>query len=70
MLLVLNLMTTIYWGQLSRCIPIVDNIAQYSCTNRTAYGAVSAFSALLFIFQSIITAALIYFHGSLVEEDI
>lgn len=61
-------MTAIYWGQLSNCEPIDRDIEQYSCTQRTAYGVVSAFAAMLFVSQLLFLGALILWKGEVVEE--
>jgi len=61
-------MTAVFWGQLSHCTPIAETIAQYSCTNTVAYGAVSAFSVILFLFQSAVVLTIIYYRAEFIEE--
>lgn len=68
MITILNFMTAIYWGNLSKCEVISDDLAGYSCDNSSAYGAVSAFAVLLFLIQSIITSGLIIFRNELINE--
>lgn len=68
MLLVQNLMTAIYWGQLSHCKQVNRSIAQYSCSNPTAYGAVSAFASLLFIAQIALVAIIVIWRAYLIQE--
>lgn len=62
---VLNFMTAIYWGQLSRC---TGNILNY-CTNPAAYRAVSAFSVLIFLLQSAVCAAIVLWRNELISEE-
>lgn len=69
MMTILNLMTAIYWGQLSHCNVISDNISQYSCYNRTAYGAVCFFSVVLFLLQLGFTAGTMSWRGELMNEQ-
>eukprot|EP00981_Chlorochromonas_danica_P000040 scaffold26_cov159-Ochromonas_danica.AAC.3 len=63
-----NLMTAIYWGQLSHCKQVNRSIAQYSCSNPTAYGAVSAFASLLFIAQTALVAIIVIWRAYLIQE--
>ena len=62
---VLNFMTAIYWGQLSRCT--IDT-SMY-CRNPAAYGAVSAFSVLIFLLQSAFCAAMVLWRNELISEE-
>lgn len=68
MMTFLNFMTAIYWGQLSRCESLTYSISQYSCSNRSAYGAVSAFSVFLFLLNGAFTVGVILWRGELVQE--
>ena len=68
MITIISLMTAIYWGQLSNCEPINQDIEQYSCSQKTAYGVVSAFAAILFVLQLLFLGALILWKGEIVEE--
>lgn len=68
MLLSLNLMTAVYWGQMSHCTIIRSTVAQYSCSNPTAYGAVSAFASLLFIAQTALVAIIVLWRAELIQE--
>eukprot|EP01035_Chromulina_nebulosa_P018623 gene18623-24358_t len=68
MMTLLNLMTAIYWGQLSKCEVIYDDIAQYTCVNRSAYGALCSFATFLFIIQVVLTTLLILWRGELISE--
>ncbi|KAJ1397352.1 hypothetical protein B484DRAFT_368781 [Ochromonadaceae sp. CCMP2298] len=67
---VLNFMTAIFWGQLSGCIIMSrgQSLAGYSCTNPTAYGAVCAFAVLLFLTQTVFTAALFMWRSDFITE--
>mmetsp|Transcript_28505 Transcript_28505/g.39252 ORF Transcript_28505/g.39252 Transcript_28505/m.39252 type:complete len:190 (+) Transcript_28505:2-571(+) len=65
---VLNLMTAVFWGQLSKCEAVSWYIAQYSCNHKTAYGAVCTFAVLLFLVQLIFTAALTFWRGEIINE--
>jgi hypothetical protein len=69
MMSVLSLMTAVYWGQLSKCEVVKNDISQYSCTQKVGYGAVSAFASLLFIVQSVFFGALIAWRGEIIEDD-
>ena len=64
----LNLMTAIFWGQLSKCKAIALSIAQYTCTNTTAYGAVCAFAVFIFLTQLTFTSSTILWRGELINE--
>lgn len=69
MMTFLNFMTAIFWGQLSRCETLSYSIAQYSCSSKSAYAAVCAFSVLLFLLQLGFTAGVIVWRGELVQES-
>jgi hypothetical protein len=64
----LNFMTAIFWGQLSRCTKGVV-LTGYSCTNPTAYGAVCAFSVLIFLLQAAICGAIVLWRNELISDD-
>ena len=64
----LNFMTSIYWGQLSNCIQF-GGIRGYTCNNRSAYGAVSAFSVLIFLNQIVICVAVILWKNDLIADE-
>lgn len=68
MMTVLNFMTAIYWGQLSKCESVATTVAQYSCTNPDAYGAVCAFSVMMFLVQLFFTGGSIMWRGELISE--
>jgi len=67
----LNFMSAIYWGQLSHCDANLYywKVAQYTCTNKTAYGFVSAFSVLLFLIQLFFSVALVAWRGEIINES-
>ena len=65
----LNLMTAIYWGQLSKCKAISVSIAQYTCTHPTAYGAVCAFAVFIFLTQLTFTSSTVLWRGELINES-
>lgn len=64
----LNFMTAIYWGGLSRCTRGIDFIG-YSCRNPPAYGAICAFSVLIFLLQSAICAAVVLWRNELISDE-
>ena len=66
----LSLMTAVYWGQLSKCEITKLSISQYSCDNKVAYGAVSAFATLLFLIQTIFTGSLIGWNEDIIDDDL
>ena len=66
----LSLMTAVYWGQLSKCEITKLSISQYSCEDKVAYGAVSAFATLLFLIQTIFTGSLIGWNEDIIDEDL
>ena len=68
MMSVLNLMTAIYWGQLSGCKIIHGQLAGYTCTNHSAYGAVYAFAIFLFLTQLTFSVALNWWHGEFIID--
>ena len=66
----LNFMTSIYWGQLSNCTDLSGgDIRGYTCNNRSAYGAVSAFSVLIFLNQIVICVAVILWKNDLIGDE-
>jgi hypothetical protein len=68
MITIISLMTAVFWGQLSNCEPVTEDIEQYSCSQRTAYGVVSALAAMLFVVQILFLGALVIWKGEVVEE--
>lgn len=69
MMAMLDLTTAIYWGQLSHCSKISGvAIDQYSCQNRTTYGAVCAFASILFILKTFFLCGVVYWHQCLIDE--
>lgn len=68
MMCALIFLTSVYWGQLSKCDKLSYSISQYSCSNRIAYGAVCAFAVLMFLIQFAFTTALILWRGDLISE--
>jgi hypothetical protein len=69
MMAVLDLMTAVYWGQLSHCEKLPNEaIDQYSCHNRTTYKAVSVFASILFIIKTLFLGAVAYWQQDLVDE--
>ena len=65
----LNMMNGVYWGQLSHCTVGIVGLSQYTCTNPTAYGAVSVFSVLIFLLQSMLAFVIISWRGALINEE-
>ena len=43
-------------------------VAQYSCSNPTAYGALCAFAVILFLVQGTFAGAVYYWRGELINE--
>ncbi len=68
MMTILNLMTAVYWGQLSSCQLLSYTVSQYSCSNRSAYGAVCFFSVFLFLSQLAFTAGLIIWRDQFIDN--
>ena len=66
----LSLMTAVYWGQLSKCEITKLSISQYSCDDKVAYGAVSAFATLLFLIQTIFTGSLIGWNEDIIDDNL
>lgn len=64
----LNFITAIFWGQLSKCQKLTYSVAQYSCSNRVAYAAVCAFAILMFLAQFTFTTFTILWRGDLINE--
>ncbi len=64
----LDLITSVYWGQLSKCEKLTYSVSQYSCSNKTAYGAVCAFAVLLFLCQFAFSVICIMCKGELIDE--
>jgi len=69
MICIISFMTSIYWGQLSKCSKIALAISQYTCSNPTAYGAVCFFSVFLFLDQLAFSIAVILWKGELINEQ-
>lgn len=65
---ILNLLTAIYWGQLSKCTSFDQSISQYSCAQPDAYGAVCAFAVFLFLTQVPFTYLLYMWRGVLIDD--
>ncbi len=68
MMTLLNLMTAIYWGQLSGCKFVHQQLAGYTCSNHSAYGAVCAFAVFLFLTQLGFTSALALWRAEFIVE--
>jgi uncharacterized membrane-anchored protein YitT (DUF2179 family) len=68
MMTIISLMTAVFWGQLSNCDPVPEEIEQYSCSQPTAYGVVSALAAMLFVVQIIFSGALIVWKSEVVDD--
>jgi hypothetical protein len=66
---VLNFMTAIFWGQLRKCTLGIVGVSGYSCTNRSAYGAVCTFSVFIFLLQTAFCVALIQWRNELISND-
>lgn len=67
---ILNLLTAIYWGQLSKCTSFDQDLKQYACSlsQPDAYGAVCAFAVLLFLTQIVFTYMLYIWRGALIDD--
>lgn len=61
-------MTAIYWGQLSHCETTSYDIAQYSCTHKSAYSALCTFGVFLFLTQASYTSLVVLWRGDLISE--
>jgi hypothetical protein len=70
MLSLLDLMTAIYWGQLSNCRQFEYTFAQYSCSRPAAYTAVCFFAMILFLSELAFTVAVFYWRGELIQEEV
>jgi hypothetical protein len=68
MMTIINLMTAIFWGQLSNCKFIHGQLAGYTCTNHSAYGAVCAFAVFLFLTQLAFTVALSWWRSEFIMD--
>src|SRR3546814_8860176 len=64
----LSLETAVYCGQLANCEDIKGSIDQYSCDNTSAYGAVSAFASLMFVFLLISSILIVLWRDELIGE--
>lgn len=74
MMIILNLQTSVYWGQMSTCRVMNDWYEErfsgsYSCDDRAAYGAVSAFAVLLMLVQMGFVAGVVVWRNELIEEE-
>ena len=67
----LDLMTAVYWGQLSHCTKLSPDQAvnQYSCHNRSTYKAVCAFASILFVIKTVFFCALVRWRHDLVDDE-
>ena len=65
----LNLMTAIYWGQLSECMTLHSSLAGYSCDHPTAYGFVCFFAVMLFLMQGGLTYVMYKSRGEFINES-
>jgi len=68
MITLLNFMMSVYWGQLSKCQVLSSSVAQYSCSNPDAYGAVCAFSVMMFLVNVAFTSLMIMWRGELISD--
>lgn len=68
MIVFLSLMTSIFWGQLSVCEKVDQDIEQYSCDNKVGYRAVCLFAVIMFIIQFSFTVVLINLRGEVLKE--
>jgi hypothetical protein len=68
MMAVLNFMTAIYWGQLSKCKYYSSYYTSYSCSQTHAYGAVCAFAVFIFFSQLLFTVGVGLWRGELISE--
>lgn len=64
----LSLMTAVYWGQLSHCMQLWFKMAQYTCSNPSAYASMSAFSSMFFILQLFVTYGVYSWRTELIDE--
>jgi hypothetical protein len=69
---ILNMMTSIYWGQLSKCrtLNLRRPIAQYTCDNPALYGAVSAFAALVLAAQFTVLILVVLWRDDILERSV
>ena len=70
MITILSLMTAIYWGQLSKCEMTNYSISQYTCTNKLAYGAISALATLIFVIQIVFTGFLFSWGSEFIDQTL
>lgn len=62
-------MSAIFWGSLSHCETYKNTLSgSYSCSNRTAYGAFSAFAVLVFLCQVALVVAMYMWQHELIYE--
>jgi len=69
MMAVLNLMAAIFWGQLSGCAAVAEEIPGYTCNGTGTYTAVSFFSVLLFIAQVGLTGAVAMWRAEVIKNE-
>lgn len=62
------LMSAIFWGQLANCDTQAKEVAQYTCDSPATYSLVSLLASLLFIFQSIFTAACVLWRDDVLDD--
>jgi len=68
MMSLLMFMTAIFWGQLSGCEKVDEDVDQYTCDNKKAYGATCAFSVLLFLLDTAFTILLVLWRDDFMGE--
>ena len=69
MISAMNFMASIFWGQLSGCKPLLDEIPGYTCTSTSTYTAVSVFSVFLFLCQIAFTGAVSLWRSELIVDE-
>lgn len=69
MMVLLNLMTAVYWGQLSKChiLPHYASLAQYTCDNPILYTCISVFAALACLSQAVFLILVLIWRDHLIE---
>ena len=66
---IVSLMTAVFWGQLANCESINYSIAQYSCSNPSAYSAISFFASIIFLLQGATTYGLVIWRDDISNLD-
>jgi hypothetical protein len=69
MMSAMNFMSSIFWGQLSGCKVLLEEVPGYTCNGTSTYTAISVFSVFLFLSQIAFTGAVSMWRSEFIIEE-